>query len=202
MWHLVSVVVSWILSRGLSGKLGKPLTIRLCSFTLPGVSSLLPHDATSSHWGSRRSHGASLYTFKNSASAEWSCINLRYGRERHQHTGCVHWLWVWLFIVVSCFSGLSISCLWIATHSSQIQLMITFIHTHTHNSYKVHSDMKIQWPDVMLCGIEGTDVIGIQETNTSYEAALSPVYCTLVLVISRFSALTLRNRIDSARVPL
>lgn len=129
MWHLVSVVVSWSLSRGLSGKLGKPLTIRLCSFTLQGVSSLLPHDATSSHWGSRRSHSASLCTSKNSASAEWSCINLRYSRERHQHTGCVHRLWVWLFIVVSCFSCLSISCLWIATHSSQIQLMITFIQT-------------------------------------------------------------------------
>lgn len=118
MWHLVSVVVSWILSRGLPGKLGKPLTVRLCSFTLQGVSSLPPHDATSSHWGSRRSHSASLYTSKNSASAV--VIN---------HTGCVHWLWVWLFIVVSCFSCLSISCLWIVTHSSQIQPMITFIHT-------------------------------------------------------------------------
>lgn len=74
-------------------------------------------------------YSASLYTSKNSASAEWSCINLRYSRERHQHTGCVHRLWVWLFIVVSCFSCLSISCLWIATHSSQIQLMITFIQT-------------------------------------------------------------------------
>lgn len=33
MWHLVSVVASWSLSWGLSGKLGKLLTIRLCSCT-------------------------------------------------------------------------------------------------------------------------------------------------------------------------
>lgn len=87
MWPLVSAVVSWSLSRGLSVKTRDAAaeqrlsavearqTKRIFSplfFYLQGVSGLLPHDATSSHWVCSRSHKASIYISKNSTCAEWS----------------------------------------------------------------------------------------------------------------------------------